>query len=498
MGNRSPSAGQQSERAAQNAPALENVPALRCAALGLRIALVANCLLGRSPSFCAAQTPGSYSHYLRAAEKIANWLESSRVEREGGLSWPPDPSQPDELVHDLYSGTAGVVLFFSEMAAATSDERYQNLARRGAATLIREVESSRDETPVGLFIGIAGHGYVLTELGMAMHEKAYLDASKTVVEHLGRTAQSVRAELPDAIHWNGITDIIAGSAGIGFFLLDADRRLAHPAALTLATQAGDGLLAMAQPVTLNSGNPGSRWMMSAEYDREMPNYSHGTAGICHFLLALDKRLREKTETARAYDGRFLQAATAGARYLESIADRSEGGCVILHHQPGGEHLYYLGWCHGPAGSGRLFWELANATGDEAWRQLARGGIESLLRSHPDRERTPGFWNNVGLCCGSCGVAAYLTETPGHLEDVRIQALVRNLTRDVLARSTEVVLPDGRVGLKWVQAEHRVQPDLLIAQTGMMQGAAGVGLWLLKMDSLVNQRPFDVTLPAMPR
>ena len=39
------------------------------------------------------------------------------------------------------------------------------------------------------------------------------------------------------------------------------------------------------------------------------------------------------------------------------------------------------------------------------------------------------------------------------------------------------------GLKWIQAEHRLHPDRLTAQTGLMQGAAGVGLTLLRLDAL---------------
>jgi hypothetical protein len=33
-------------------------------------------------------------------------------------------------------------------------------------------------------------------------------------------------------------------------------------------------------------------------------------------------------------------------------------------------------------------------------------------------------------------------------------------------------------MKWVQAENRVSPDVIIAQTGFMQGAAGVGTFFL--------------------
>jgi hypothetical protein len=37
-------------------------------------------------------------------------------------------------------------------------------------------------------------------------------------------------------------------------------------------------------------------------------------------------------------------------------------------------------------------------------------------------------------------------------------------------------------MKWIQAENRVQPEVLIAQTGFMQGAAGVGTFFLHCDA----------------
>jgi hypothetical protein len=37
-------------------------------------------------------------------------------------------------------------------------------------------------------------------------------------------------------------------------------------------------------------------------------------------------------------------------------------------------------------------------------------------------------------------------------------------------------------MSWVQAEHRVRPEFLVAQTGYMQGAAGIGTFLLRLDA----------------
>jgi hypothetical protein len=62
------------------------------------------------------------------------------------------------------------------------------------------------------------------------------------------------------------------------------------------------------------------------------------------------------------------------------------------------------------------------------------------------------------------------------------AFARRTADDLLSRATE-----DNGGLMWVQAEHRVQPDFLVAQTGYMQGAAGIGMMLLHLDALLAGR-----------
>jgi hypothetical protein len=52
-------------------------------------------------------------------------------------------------------------------------------------------------------------------------------------------------------------------------------------------------------------------------------------------------------------------------------------------------------------------------------------------------------------------------------------------------------------LKWIQAEHRTRPELLVAQTGLMQGAAGIGLYLLHLDALERGQHIKIVLPDTP-
>ena len=69
---------------------------------------------------------------------------------------------------------------------------------------------------------------------------------------------------------------------------------------------------------------------------------------------------------------------------------------------------------------------------------------------------------------------------------------RKMTAQLLAESTS-----DASGRKWVQAEHRSRPDFLQAQTGLMQGAAGIGLWLLKMDAFEQGKSVRIQFPDNP-
>ena len=55
----------------------------------------------------------------------------------------------------------------------------------------------------------------------------------------------------------------------------------------------------------------------------------------------------------------------------------------------------------------------------------------------------------------------------------------------------------RSGMRWVQAEHRVKPELLVAQTGYMQGAAGIGTLLLHLAEFEQGKQPALRLPDNP-
>ena len=63
-----------------------------------------------------------------------------------------------------------------------------------------------------------------------------------------------------------------------------------------------------------------------------------------------------------------------------------------------------------------------------------------------------------------------------------------------------VVPMGGLspdGTRWIHAENRVQPTNLTAQTGWMQGAAGIGGWLLRLDGFERNRAPQIVFPDTP-
>lgn len=394
--------------------------------------------------------------YLDRALDAARWIEGSTVDTERGFMWPAVPAEADTNNNWLYSGNSGVVLFFLEAYYSTGDIKYLDLAGSGADYLLEGIV--REKFP-GLYTGISGIGFTLYETFMATREKKYFEGFKKCCQFLKDTAK----ENGQGIEWSTTTDIISGTAGTGLFLIYAYSKTKDESLLNLAVSAGKRLTELGQPV-----EGGIKWAMDPNYPRLMPNFSHGTAGIAYFLTSLYKETKQKE---------FLDAAISGANYLKAVAATEGDGCLIFHHEPDGEDLFYLGWCHGPVGTSRLFYRLFVLTEDNSWMDWVEKGAKAILKSGIPEEEHDGFWNNVGVCCGSAGVADYFLSLFKVTQRIEYLDFAQKLTENLLSRATK-----GETGIRWVQAEHRSRPDFLQAQTGLMQGAAGIGLWLLRLDA----------------
>jgi lantibiotic modifying enzyme len=429
------------------------------------------------PSFLSAlelRGTGAPLSDLDVALRAAKWIRRSRIQTKNGVAWPADPRDPKSVQYDLYNGMPGVVLFHIELFDATGDRAWLDDAQLGANELIAQLPAMQQGNAAGLYEGLAGAAFVLEETHRATGDGKYRDAAKMAIGIIHTIAQKSAT----GAAWTGpsaTNDIISGSAGIGLTLLWADERWGDSESRALALAAGRQLL--------DAGIPekgGTKWAVSPQMKNLYPNFSHGTAGVGFFLARLYRL---------SSDRGMYAAALSAARYLDAVANHDSEGLKVFHHEPGGEDLYYLSWCHGPAGTARLFNELAMISPRGKWHDVIERCASATIASGVPEQQSAGYWNNISQCCGNAGVGEFFVTLARADDKPAYRDMIKRVSANTLARATD----DGD-GLKWIQAENRVSPEAVVAQTGFMQGAAGVGTFYLHADGLAKGRKPVVQWP----
>ena len=412
-----------------------------------------------------------------------------------GNVWARTPRTPETPI-TLYHGTAGVVLFQLELHRATGDATYLERAVAAGDEIIASL-AGRDFLSCAIYSGGSGHVFVLNELAEASGEGRFREAAVDVLGRIMALAQP----LGSGIGWiepmpfsdiTGMTgdrevlDLSIGAAGTGTVLLYAHRQGLDERALGWARQVADRLLEMSV-----ESDDGPNWLMMADqpFPFTAPNFAHGASGVAYFFADLHR------ETG---DQDLLDTAIAAAGYVMAniIPTEPAGGepsFLVQHsHEGRPRGLCYLGQCHGPAGTGRLFHLLHEITGDEIWSQHLHANMAGLIATGAPEVRSDGLWNNYGQCCGDAGVGDYALSLYRLTGDESYLAFARRVGDAVLAVSE---VADG--ARSWPQAEHRSRPDFVEAQTGYMQGAAGIGSFLLHLATINDAEPVKIVLPESP-
>lgn len=412
--------------------------------------------------------------YRDHAVRCAEWIDRSAQVKSTGLAWPADPLRPESVGFDYYNGMPGVVCFFANLYGATGEQRWRERAQRGGEHLMAMAEENLDGLGDGLYTGLAGLAATFMTLDAQKVGPQWNENARKLTSRLVQRAKSTGA----GVEWSASNDIISGTAGIGLFLLHAGRALNDKAAMDTAIRAGRRLVAMGQPA-----ETGMMWFPGGASGRNYPNFSHGTAGVAYFLATLAQHTK---------DALFLDAARAGAAYLGSVATRRNGMRAIFHVSGGGENRFYLSWCHGPVGTARLFYRLHQVTAETQWREWIDELNAWLAGSGAPEKQSDGYWNNISQCCGNVGIGQYCIDLTRNYKWTIAESLSARVVTNTLSRAT-----DDQAGLRWVQAENRVSPLATVAQTGFMQGAAGVGAFFLQLDALSRGVTWPTPWPDTP-
>ena len=416
------------------------------------------------------------SRALELAVDAAAFIESNRR----GVFWARTPEPDSAVDHTLYHGTAGIIVFLLELSDATGDPSYAERAVEAGRALV-DVVDSKSWASVAFATGWTGYAFALNELALRTDDPAFAAASERCVRRLIAQATPIGRGIgwiepmpfADITGFSGdreIYDLSVGAAGSGVAMLSLAAALSGTGRAEYIERAGaigERLLEVGEPTP-----DGTRWglMSDIPFPFTAPNFAHGGAGVGYFFA----RLFEATG-----DRRFLDAASDAARYVVSRMHPVGEGALVCHTEELQPPEFYLGQCHGPAGTGRLFTLLARLTLDSALLTPLDTMMRGLDGIGAPSTRSWGWWNNYGRCCGDAGLGdAALLFAGSPCSDGRRAGYLS------LAHACATVVEEQSVSANgarsWTQAEHRARPRFVQAQTGYMQGAAGIGSFLVHL------------------
>ena len=273
--------------------------------------------------------------------------------------------------------------------------------------------------------------------------------------------------------WTSFPGIV-GDAGTVLFFLYAAKTFGREDWTAFAAKAGENFLGQRH----DAGN-GTCWYpgvdpvyFGAKEDYIDPNFPMGTGGIGFVLLNLYEA---------SGDQRFLDATKGIADFMIAQAVKMKAGSLIPHGLPDRKDLFYLGYCHGPAGTNRFFYKLYEMTGEDRYKRYIDMLTQGVIDTGAPEVRTEGYWNTYNICCGTAGLlnmylglwAAFGDET--YLEQAK---------RCGKVITDGATITDGTEGREcaWRFALDRVAPDVLSTPIGLFDGAAGIGAVLLQLAS----------------
>jgi len=202
----------------------------------------------------------------------------------------------------------------------------------------------------------------------------------------------------------------------------------------------------------------------------MPGFSHGTAGVAYALAGAGRRLHRPD---------VLEVAVQAGDTLLGLGRTPVGWALPLAipPRPNGPPVNF-GWCHGPAGTARLFLLLDAIDQQPRWQDAVDACLRALAASGLPARLYPGFWDNVARCCGTAGVGRLLLDRYQAGGNADLLDWADALAADVVKRA--IITPQG---ITWFNTEHTRTPPELPPEPGLMQGAAGIAGWLARLHAL---------------
>lgn len=394
-------------------------------------------------------TPLKRTEFLSEAKKIGEQLIKRAIIKNNDACWIGDTILGEHIGigptnFSLYSGNAGVALFFAHLANITGETKYKDIATKSLNLIINQFEGdlkdqSQNIIGSGAFEGMGGLIYTFAHISKLWNNSGLLDFSARLVKSLSDQVSTGYSS----------PDIISGSAGLIGCLIPYYELTGDPVALKLAIKNGEGLVQLAEVQ-----EHGVAWKIehlsdTFHIDKPMAGFSHGVAGIAWSLMKL-------SELSNRVD--FHDLALRAIDYERSLFIEKNGNWLDLRFTDEREAAFMTAWCHGAPGIGmaRLdTLELGDYHFEKEIQIAIKTAQSDLFRNY-----------NHSLCHGDLGNLDFLLYASQILKDKKMQNIVNDAAHYII---TDIHKHGWRTGIPF-EAE----------SPGFMTGISGIGYELLRI------------------
>jgi lantibiotic modifying enzyme len=430
-------------------------------------------------SFCigkrfASVESAQAEDYLNAALKAHSYIKQFEASDTDGVYWRnADNSSIDS---GFQHGGAGIAYFCLQLYKTTRREEYLRTARDGFRyTAVHWRNQLEMKNPAMKFFeynfgsGLGGVAKALLVWHRETGDAGALSALREIAKEYSDNAVWDGAQ----VGWTGSPGFALGDAGIAVILLNIAKVLCDDKLRSLAVAAAKTISESAKP----GPRGGKSWDIVPDgYAHSFPNFVIGTSGIAYAMSVFYEDTR---------DADFLSAAKSAVEYLRVIAVRQKDGFLVPLTDDPNERTFYVGGCHGPEGTSKVFYQLYRLTGEDSYKGDIENMAKGLLSLGVPELQSPGYWNNTCICCGTASVLQFFISLYAAFGDARYLDVAERCAKILLGEAEE--MRGG--GLAWPLAEVRLEPCRISVDKGYMHGAAGIASALLQLYQ-TKKRAFD--------
>ncbi|AKJ05795.1 Lanthionine biosynthesis protein LanM [Archangium gephyra] len=406
------------------------------------------------------------SAFWEAERQRCNWMGRNEEVYLPGAQVPPTSAALGPLV---YSGSAGVALFLSELSEVTGEPAFREAAlggiRRSTWHYLHRPAGTAPVSALSFFSGALGAAYVAWRIA-GRDPGAGLDGELDAL--LGRVSRALSEPHP--------LDLIGGNAGAIPALLAMAKTPAWRLCRDVALRCGEELCAAAEWQGGVAVWPHEKTARGPLTSPPLTGLAHGASGIALALLEL---------YAATGEGRFRNTARGAFAYEDSLFSPAHGNWPDLRVFPGvapsPTPAYSSAWCHGAPGIAlaRLRAMTLDPEQREVHAAVARTALSTTAAALERTLAQPRA--DATLCHGGTGLSEVMLSGAEQLGDGTYRSLAEKAVTTLVERyATSGDWPSGVLS-------NGPNPSLML-------GTAGIGHHLLRLHAPERVAPVLVLTP----